>query len=196
MWIREENIPPAESFGNQVNETQENVSLRSGHSALTAQWKRKQWRNNWSSTQHPRWLATSRRYSTSNNSDQTSSRFSQSIRWDRITCGVVGEPFVSLSESSCRYRLSSLNEKLTALERHVDYLEARVNPFLFAALIDRSFSLGQQRRNTQLITIFFSLVRFLPWIVHRNKKQSFARFTSTCRFSSPKINDTIQFDHV
>ncbi len=30
------------------------------------------------------------------------------------------------SESSCRYRLSILNEKLTALERHVDYLEARV----------------------------------------------------------------------
>ena len=29
-------------------------------------------------------------------------------------------------ESSCRYRLSILNEKLTALERHVDYLEARV----------------------------------------------------------------------
>jgi len=29
-------------------------------------------------------------------------------------------------ESSCRYRLSTLNEKLTALERHVDYLEARV----------------------------------------------------------------------
>lgn len=32
----------------------------------------------------------------------------------------------SLLESSCRYRLSTLNEKLTALERQVDYLEARV----------------------------------------------------------------------
>jgi uncharacterized protein len=34
--------------------------------------------------------------------------------------------YLFISESSCRYRLSILNEKLTALERHVDYLEARV----------------------------------------------------------------------
>ncbi|CAF3695764.1 unnamed protein product [Rotaria sordida] len=33
--------------------------------------------------------------------------------------------FLNQFESSCRYRLSILNEKLTALERHVDYLEAR-----------------------------------------------------------------------
>lgn len=35
--------------------------------------------------------------------------------------------FLNQFESSCRYRLSTLNEKLTALERHVDYLEARVS---------------------------------------------------------------------
>ncbi|CAF4151052.1 unnamed protein product [Rotaria sp. Silwood2] len=35
--------------------------------------------------------------------------------------------FLNQFESSCRYRLSILNEKLTALERHVDYLEARVS---------------------------------------------------------------------
>lgn len=34
---------------------------------------------------------------------------------------------IDFLESSCRYRLSSLNEKLTALERQVDYLEARVS---------------------------------------------------------------------
>ncbi|CAF0872034.1 unnamed protein product [Adineta ricciae] len=34
--------------------------------------------------------------------------------------------FLNQFESSCRYRLSILNEKLTALERHVDYLEARI----------------------------------------------------------------------
>ncbi|CAF3888512.1 unnamed protein product [Rotaria magnacalcarata] len=33
--------------------------------------------------------------------------------------------FLNQFESSCRFRLSTLNEKLTALERHVDYLEAR-----------------------------------------------------------------------
>ena len=37
--------------------------------------------------------------------------------------------FYLLIESSCRYRLSILNEKLTALERHVDYLEAREGGF-------------------------------------------------------------------
>jgi uncharacterized protein len=44
------------------------------------------------------------------------------------------------SESSCRYRLSILNEKLTALERHVDYLEARVRRLRFFVLFISSFS--------------------------------------------------------
>jgi len=34
--------------------------------------------------------------------------------------------FLNAFDMSCRSRLSSVNEKLTALERKVDYLEARV----------------------------------------------------------------------
>ncbi|CAF0918691.1 unnamed protein product [Didymodactylos carnosus] len=42
--------------------------------------------------------------------------------------------FLNQFESSCRYRLSKLNEKLTSLERQVDYLEARVNLQIFLCL--------------------------------------------------------------
>jgi len=34
--------------------------------------------------------------------------------------------FLTSFDMSCRARLASLNEKLTALERKIDYLEARV----------------------------------------------------------------------
>lgn len=34
--------------------------------------------------------------------------------------------FLNSFDTSCRSRLASLNEKLTALERQVEYLEARV----------------------------------------------------------------------
>lgn len=35
--------------------------------------------------------------------------------------------FLNSFDTSCRSRLSTLNEKLTSLERKVDYLEARVS---------------------------------------------------------------------
>lgn len=36
-------------------------------------------------------------------------------------------PFLSLADMSCRSRLATLNEKLTALERRIEYIEARVS---------------------------------------------------------------------
>ncbi len=45
-------------------------------------------------------------------------------------------------EKSCRSRLTTLNEKLTSLERKVDYLEARVG-------VARDAAIGEQQQQQQ-----------------------------------------------
>lgn len=44
-----------------------------------------------------------------------------------ITCGIKKiADFLNTFDVSCRSRLATLNEKLTALERRVEYIEAKV----------------------------------------------------------------------
>lgn len=45
-------------------------------------------------------------------------------------CWFVLKSILSLADMSCRSRLATLNEKLTALERRIEYIEARVSILL------------------------------------------------------------------
>ncbi len=54
--------------------------------------------------------------------------------------------FLNAFDMSCRSRLSTLNERLTSLERKVDYLEARVG-----AGTDQGQMQGQQQAQQQQV---------------------------------------------
>lgn len=60
----------------------------------------------------------------------------------------------SFADTSCRSRLASLNEKLTALERQVEYLEARVSDniqkFFFLSFMHRPFRIPKVLTSTLL----------------------------------------------
>uniref|UniRef100_A0A7N6A8J6 BRICK1 subunit of SCAR/WAVE actin nucleating complex n=1 Tax=Anabas testudineus TaxID=64144 RepID=A0A7N6A8J6_ANATE len=43
--------------------------------------------------------------------------------------------FLNSFDMSCRSRLATLNEKLTALERRIEYIEARVSTYIYACLL-------------------------------------------------------------
>ncbi|CAF1099711.1 unnamed protein product [Didymodactylos carnosus] len=86
-----------------------------------------------SSTNHYAGSSTGRSSTSTNNSDNQIRRDIQDD-WQRregiqiLTTSIKRlTDFLNQFESSCRYRLSTLNEKLTSLERQVNYLEARVS---------------------------------------------------------------------
>lgn len=65
---------------------------------------------------------------------------------------------VHLSDLSCRSKLAVLNEKLTTLERKIDYLEACVS-FVFGLIelwfFNQNYFLGNKRRNVDIMVSCF-----------------------------------------